>query len=249
MEWDDEGVVLASRPHGEADAVVALLTFDHGRHLGLVKGGRSRRLTPLLQTGNRVRCQWQARLADQLGRFTVEPVRLYTQPLLDDPLALAAVASAGALVEATLAEREPHPEILAGFLALLARLVAKAGGLAAYVRFELLLLQVSGFALNLDACAVTGATDDLAYVSPRTGRAVSRIAAGDLAPRLLALPAFLREDETVGSEPPPEALLDGLRLTGFFLQRHLLDPADRALPAARDRLVDLVGQRRDAVPA
>lgn len=243
MEWADEGIVLTARRHGESDAVVHMLTFEHGRHAGLVKGGAGRTLRPLLQPGNRLELEWRARLADHLGGFRLEPKRLFAGALLDDPLRLAALGSACALVEAGLAERDPHPRLYAALLAWLQRLAGggegRSGGgegwPADYVRFELLLLAELGFAVDLSTCAVTGATTDLAYVSPRTGRAVSREAAGDFADRLLPLPAFLAG----GDEPNRDEVALGLRLAGHFLRRHIFDPTDRPLPAARERLIAL----------
>jgi DNA repair protein RecO (recombination protein O) len=241
MEWHDEGIVLSARPHGETDAILSALTFEHGRHLGLVKGGIGRRARPLLQPGNRLQLAWKARLAEHLGLYALEPLQLLGSRLIDDPLRLAALASATALLELSLAEREPHPRLYAGLLKLLEAMLADPRWLETYIRFELLLLQDLGFALDLETCAVTGAAEDLAYVSPRTGRAVSRAAAGELAPRLLKLPPFLRGDV-------PAMFSDiaaGLKLAGHFLTKHVLAPADRSLPAARERLLALQPERAD----
>ncbi len=240
MEWWDEGVVLAARRHGERDAVLSLFTFEHGRHLGLVKGGAGRRQRPLLQSGNRLACRWRARLSEHLGLWTLEPLRLYAGALLDDPPALAAVGSACGLLEAGLAEREPHPRLYAALIALLDRIAAGAADWPErYVRFELLLLEELGFGLDLSACAITGSREDLAFVSPRSGRAVSRRAAGAWAPRLLPLPAFL-----VAEVPAtPADVLAGLRLSGHFVERHLLAPQGRLQPLARVRLVQLMAAR------
>jgi DNA repair protein RecO (recombination protein O) len=238
MEWRDEGIVLAVQRHGETDAVLHALTFEHGRHAGLVKGGAGRTARPLLQPGNRLELVWRARLAEHLGHFRVEPVRLLAAALLDDPLRLAALASACGLLEQALPERDPHPRLYAAVLTWLERLAGgggDAGWAADYVRLEFLLLAELGFALDFSACAVTGATTGLAYVSPRTGRAVSRDAAGELAPRLLPLPGFL----VGGTQESAEDVAQGLRLAGHFLRRHIFEPADRPLPAARERLVAL----------
>jgi DNA repair protein RecO (recombination protein O) len=235
MEWQDEGVVLSARPHGETDAILSALTFEHGRHVGLVKGGVGRRARPLLQPGNRLELTWKARLTEHLGHYTAEPLQAFGNRLLDDPLRLAALASATALVDEGLAEREPHPRLYAGLLVLLEAMLAEPRWPETYVRFELVLLQELGFALDFERCAVTGHTDDLAFVSPRTGRAVSRGAAGDLAARLVPLPAFLMADV-------PATFADvaaGLRLSGHFLAKHLFAAADRPLPAARERLTAL----------
>lgn len=241
MEWQDEGLVLAVRSHGENDAILSALTFEHGRHLGLVKGGTGRRARPLLQPGNRLQVTWRARLVEHLGNFTAEPMQLFGGRLLDDPLRLAALASATSLLDQALAEREPHPRLYAGLLALLEAMLADPRWLETYMRFELVLLQDLGFALDLERCAVTGVTDDLAFVSPRTGRAVSRAGAGELAPRLLALPAFLLADVPAMFSD----VLAGLRLSGHFLTRQVFDPADRPLPAARERLTTLLRERDD----
>jgi DNA repair protein RecO (recombination protein O) len=241
MEWQDEGLVLAARSHGETDAILTALTFEHGRHLGLVRGGAGCRARPLLQPGNRLQLTWKARLPEHLGNFTPEPVQLAAGRLLDDPLRLAALAAATSLLEAALAEREPHPRLFAGLLKLLDAMLGDPRWLETYVRFELLLLQELGFALALETCAVTDVTDDLAFVSPRTGRAVARAAAGDLAPRLLPLPDFLQRDVPARFS----SILEGLRLAGHFLARQALSPADRPLPAARERLTTLVRERTD----
>jgi DNA repair protein RecO (recombination protein O) len=236
IEWVDEGIVLAARRHGERDAIVQLLTFEHGRHAGLVHGGAGRAAAPLLQAGNRLECVWRARLAEHLGGWRLEPMRLFAGNLLDDAAKLAAVGSATALVEAAMPERDPHPRLYAALLTLLEHMQAGPDWAADYVRFELVLLAETGFALDLAACAVTGATADLAYVSPRTGRAVSRGGAGELAARLLPLPAFLTGAETSDAA----AIADGLRLAGHFLRRQLLDPVDKPLPAPRERLQALL---------
>lgn len=235
MEWQDEALVLVARPHGENDAILSALTFEHGRHVGLVKGGTGRRARPLLQAGNRLQLTWKARLAEHLGHYTLEPMHLFGARLIDDPVRLAGLGSATALLEHALPEREAHPRLYAGLLKLLEGMLADPQWLETYVRFELLLLQDLGFGLSLESCAVTGATDGLAYVSPRTGRAVSAEAAGGLAPRLLPLPPFL-----LGAGPADAAAVaQGLRLAGHFLAKHLLAPADLPLPAARERLLTL----------
>jgi DNA repair protein RecO (recombination protein O) len=237
MEWHDEAFVLSARPHGENDAILSALTLEHGRHAGLVHGGQGRRVKPLLQPGNRLSATWRARLADQLGSYRVEAVQLFAGRLVNDPVRLLALTSACALADEGLAEREPHPRVYAGLLRLLETMVQNEneGWPETYVRFELLLLADLGFALDLSSCALTGGTADLAYVSPRTGRAVGREAAGLHKPRLLPLPAFLVEG---GRASAPGEVADGLRLAGHFLRKHVFAPADRPLPAARERLAD-----------
>lgn len=226
--------MLAARRHGEGDAILILFTFEHGRHAGLVRGGASRRLRPLLQPGNRLACTWRARLAEHLGRYTLEPLRLYAATVLDEPLPLAALGAACGLLELGLGERDPHPTLYAALLALLDRLAQRDPTWPAdYVRFELLLLAEAGFGLDLGRCALTGSDRDLAFVSPRSGRAVSRQAAAPWVGRLLPLPPFLAG---VGGADARQ-IVDGLRLSGHFLRRYILDPADRAMPPARDRLL------------
>lgn len=233
MEWQDDALVLSVRPHGEHDSILVALTLEHGRHAGLVHGGEGRRARPLLQPGNHLSVSWRARLADQLGHYRVEPHQLLGARLVHDPTRLLALAAATALVDESVPEREPHPRLFAGLLRLLQTMVQNENWPETYVRFELLLLADLGFGLDLSACALTGTTADLAFVSPRSGRAVSRGAAGIHEPKLLPLPGFL-----VGGEADAAAVAAGLRLAGHFLRKHVLGPADRPLPAARERLAE-----------
>ncbi len=177
MEWTDQGIVLSARPHGEGGLVVALLTHDHGRHAGFVPGGGSRRSRPTWQAGNLVEVNWRARLADQLGNYSGELRTANAARALDDAAELAGLSAACAVIDAALPEREPHPAMFDGFSAFLS-VLGHPGWPVLYVRLELGLLQELGFGLDLTKCAVTGDTEDLAYVSPKTGRAVSRAAAG-----------------------------------------------------------------------
>jgi DNA repair protein RecO (recombination protein O) len=236
LEWQDEGFVLTRRRHGEAALVVHAFTFQHGRHAGLVQGGGARANAHLWQPGNRLDLHWHARIAEQLGNLKGEPIRLHAADVLDTPLALAGLSSAMALLDQGTAERDPHPGLYAATVRLADALGEDEAWLAHYVRFELVLLAEAGFGLSLDRCAVTGATEDLAYVSPRTGSAVSSEAAGDWTPRLLRLPRFLVDD----SVPDRAAVLDGLRLTGHFLDQRLFEAIDRPIPPARERLLDLL---------
>jgi DNA repair protein RecO (recombination protein O) len=233
MQWQDEGVVLTMRRHGESSAVVSLFTQAHGRHAGLVRGGAGRRARPVFEPGNRVRVTWRARLTEQLGAFSAELQRAVAALLLDEPDRLAALGAACALLEASLPERDPHPLLYSELQTLSDVLIEGKGWPERYVRFELALLAELGFGLDLQACAVTGQASDLAYVSPRSGRAVSRQGAGAYADRLLPLPGFLLGDEPAG----PAQIQAGLRLTGAFLRRHLFDASERAMPAARERLL------------
>ncbi|MDP3197556.1 DNA repair protein RecO [Tabrizicola sp.] len=237
MEWRDEGILLSMRPHGETSAIVEVLTGSHGRHMGVVRGGASRKMAAALQPGTSLTLDWRARLDDHIGSFTVEPVKSRAH-LLADRLALAGLMSVCALLHEALPEREPHPALWRKTLALM-DVLGDTGWTAAYVRWELCLLEELGFGLDLSACAVTGATKGLAYVSPKTGRAVTAKGAGDWADRLIPLPEGLDRDGPLALE----AVLMGLRLTGFFLDRELRPVLhDRPLPEARSRLVDLLGR-------
>lgn len=237
--WDDEAFVLAARAYGETGAIVDLLTLERGRMAALVQGGGSRRIKPLLQVGSRVQAHWQARSEAQLGSVRLEPVGEGPASLFDDPLALAGLAAAAAVTLGALPEREPHPVAFLAFEALRAALVAPEIWPAVYVRFEMGLLQDLGFGLDLSRCAVTGGFEDLVYVSPRTGRAVSQTAGVAYHDRLLALPPFLLSAQT-GLAPGDIAA--GLALTGHFLEQSLFAPLNRPLPPARvwllDRLAD-----------
>jgi DNA repair protein RecO (recombination protein O) len=233
MLWTDEGVVLAIRRHGESAAIASVFTRGHGRHAGLVRGGFGRRARPLYQQGNVLQVTWRARLAEQLGALSGELTDPLAARLMADPERLAGLASACALLETTLPERDPHPRLYDGLRELLGQLAGARPWLEGYVRFELALLAELGFGLDLSRCAVSGASEDLVYVSPRSGRAVSRGAAGVYADRLLPLPPFLLG---LGRSDPAQ-LAAGLRLTGTFLRRHLFDASDRAPPEARDRLL------------
>jgi DNA repair protein RecO (recombination protein O) len=233
MDWTDDGIVLAARRHGETALVLSLLTRAHGRHAGLVRGGAGRRGRALYEPGNRLRATWKARLAEHLGTFTCEPVAAAAAAFLDDPGRLAALTSACALVEAALPEREPHPRAFADLASLIGAL-SGADYAAAYVRWELGLLAELGFGLDLARCAATGADGDLAYVSPKSGRAVSAAAAELYRRRLLPLPRFL----IAPVAPAAAEIADGLRLTGHFLAEHVFAHRTGGAPAARARLVE-----------
>jgi DNA repair protein RecO (recombination protein O) len=237
MDWRDEGILLSTRPHGETSAIIEVLTAAHGRHAGVVRGGASRKMAATLQPGTGLQLDWRARLDDHLGSFTVEP-RKSRAHLLSDRLALAGLLSACALLRVALPEREPHPALWGVTLALFDRF-GDQGWTGAYLRWELRLLEELGFGLDLGSCAVTGATEGLAYVSPKTGRAVTAQGAGDWADRLLPLPVGLQGDGALS----PAAVADGLRLTGFFLDRGLRPVLqDKPLPEARARFLDLIAR-------
>lgn len=238
MEWRDDGSILTVRRHGETSAIVEVLTAAHGRHAGVVRGGTSRKVTPVLQPGNRVAVTWRARLGEHIGSYTVEPLDARAARLMADPLALAALNAVTALLTLSLAERDPQPDIYNRTEALFDMLGQGESWPVAYLRWEMALLDALGFGLDLSACAVTGAADGLAFVSPRTGRAVSRAGAGDWADRLLPLPP-----EMTGQGAARAGVVAGLTTTGHFLTNRAL-PAlgDRPMPAARARLIDLLSR-------
>ena len=242
MEWHDTGFVLAARRHGENAVIVELLTRDHGRHAGRVRGGQSPKLRPVLQPGNEVAAVWRGRLAEHLGTVVCEIVRTHAAGILDDPDRLAALAAAAALVAAALPEREPHPDVFASFARLVEALDSADDWPARYVGWEQDLLAALGFGLDLGRCAVTGATTDLAYVSPRTGRAVSRAAGLPYHDKLLRLPGFLWRSESADRDQ----IALGMSLTEHFLVHHVFVPQGRLLPSARTRLGERM-QRAAAV--
>jgi DNA repair protein RecO (recombination protein O) len=243
VEWRDIGFVLAGRRHGESALVVELLTAEHGRHAGLVRGGQSPRRRALFQPGNLVAAQWRGRLPEHLGHLDCELVRAYAAPLIDDPDRLGGLAAAAALAAAALPEREPHGDVYASFAALIAALDSAADWPQHYVAWEGELLAALGFGLDLGRCAATGVTFDLAYVSPRTGRAVCRDAGAPYHDKLLPLPAFLWCDAPAAAAE----IAAGLDLTGYFLERHLLAPQGRGLPEPRRLFCDRM--RRAAAAA
>ncbi|MBH63279.1 MAG: DNA repair protein RecO [Alphaproteobacteria bacterium] len=250
MNWTDNGIVLSARRHGESSAIVQLLTKSHGRHAGLVRGGTGRKLRGVLQPGNEVVGSWKARLSEHLGTYTIELLRSRGAALLSDPDRLAGLSAACAVAELVLPEREPHPGTYEGMLALLDGIVGGDAWPQMYVRWEAGLLAELGFGLDLDSCAVTGSLHGLAFVSPRSGRAVSEEGASTYRDRLLKLPAFLVANGYGIGDPVPghpdqiyRAISDGLALTGYFLERHVLLDRDRALPPARTRLVERFTRR------
>lgn len=237
MDWRDEGILLSMRPHGESAAIIEVLTAAHGRHAGVVRGGASRKMAATLQPGTSLMLDWRARLDEHLGSFTVEPIRSRAH-LLSDRLALAGLLSACALLRIALPEREPQPGLWPVTLALF-DMLGQGNWTSAYLRWELRLLESLGYGLDLSSCAVTGATEGLVYVSPKSGRAVTAEGAGDWADRLLALPEGL-----AGSGPlDREAVNLGLKLTGHFLDRGLRPVLhDKPLPEARSRFLDLLAR-------
>ena len=235
-EWEAPAIVLATRPHGEGGAVVTVLTEAHGRHAGLAKGGASRAQAALWQPGNLVEARWVARLADQLGSLSGEMVHAAASLALDDPLALSVLTAACAVAEGALPEREAHPGCFHGLVGVIAALArGPEHALPRLVHWEAVLLAELGYGLDLTRCAATGATDNLIYVSPKSGRAVSAEAGAPYADRLLPLPGFLR-DATQPSDV--QEWLAGLRVTGFFLTRDAFGLQHRPLPPAREALQD-----------
>ncbi|WP_395670361.1 DNA repair protein RecO [Phenylobacterium sp.] len=239
MEFEDDAFVLSARAHGESGAIVELLTQHHGRWAAHVAGGGSRRIKPFLQPGAQVVARYRARVSDQLGSASLEPVGEGPAALFDDRIALAGLAAAAAVAAGALPEREPHPGAYLAFEALTQALVHPDIWPAVFVRFEAGLLQDLGFGLDLSKCAATGATDDLVYVSPRTGRAVSRAAGEPYKDRMLTLPPFLLGAQAGLREGDVKA---GLDLTGHFLEAFIFGPLNRPLPPARLWLVDRLSE-------
>lgn len=238
MEWAGEGVVLSTRPYGETSAVAEVFTLEHGRHLGLVKGARGKRLAPVVQIANLVRLEWRARLSEQLGAFAVELLEPYAARALDDPFALAGATSLCALSR-QLPERVPHAALYAALKHVLAHLAEPRIWPALAASWELALLDELGFGLDLERCAATGSRDDLIYVSPKSGQAVCAAAGEPYKNKLLPLPAYLRKRAPGAPVQAPSAcdVADALRLTGFFLEKRVFTPAGGRLPEARLRLI------------
>lgn len=234
MEWRDEGLIIGLRKHGETSVIVELMTCAHGRHLGIVKGGRARRLQPVLQQGNGLNVVWRARLEEHLGLYQIEEARQRAARLMASGAALAGIGLIGDLLR-LLPERDPHASLYA-----MADLIAEnldRDDLARQlmVRFEMEILRELGFGLDISQCAASGARDDLIYVSPKSGRAVSRTAGAPWKDRLLPLPAFLLRDFTALEEIETGQLRDAFRLTGYFLERNVFGPRQVSAPASRAR--------------
>ncbi len=242
MEWSDEAIVLAARRHGETDIILETLTREHGRHLGLVHGGASRRIKSALLAGNALSLTWRGRLSEHLGSFAIELRRERAGVILESRDALTGLNAFAAIAREVLPEREPHATVHEAAEILLDAIASSEflhwGPL--YVRWEIGVLEALGFGLDLSQCAATGQTHDLRYVSPRSGRAVSSEAGEAWRDQLFALPSFLiapREESVAGKE-----IEAGLRLTGYFLFERVLGPHQRQIPAARARLDALAGR-------
>lgn len=246
MEWSDEGIVVSVRPHGETAAIVELFTRTHGRHLGFVHGGRSRKLRPVLQVGNHVDATWKARLSDQIGHLGLELQRGFASTAMQDAAALAGLSSMCSLLR-LLPERDPHPNLYEISLFVLGFIDDNSVWPALMVRWEMALLEELGFVLDLSECASTGVRDDLVYVSPKSGRAVSHGAGQPYADRLLALPAFLVRGREAAVKP--QDIADGFALTGHFLATRVLNPREMELPDARHRLLERLEKARSDLPS
>ncbi|MGL4495108.1 MAG: DNA repair protein RecO [Beijerinckiaceae bacterium] len=243
MEWAAEAIVLGTRRHGESGVILEVMTAERGRHLGLVRGGRSTRMQPVLQPGNSVAVTWRARLEEHLGNFAVEPLALRAAHFLHDGAALNGLLHAGGLLR-LLPERDPHPGLHAALSVIVEHLADAHVAAILLARLELAVLAELGFGLDLSCCAATGARDDLVYVSPKSGRAVSREAGRPYADRLLPLPLFMRTG--VSATPVVNEILDAYRLTGYFLNRDVFEPRGLPMPEPRIRLLDGLSRQRES---
>ncbi len=242
ISWADEAIILASRPFGESSAIVETFTPTHGRHAGVVRGGAGRKMTPVLQPGAQVGVSWKARLNEHLGSFTIEPVRSRTAQAMSDRLALAGLNAVCALLTRVLPEREQHLPLYERTTQLLDLLGQSDVWPLAYLRWEQDLLVELGFGMDLSACAVRGTNENLIYVSPKTGRAVSEQAAGEWADRLLPLPPVLAGK----GDADGKQIVEALGTTGFFIEHRLIASlGDRPMPAARGRLLDAIARQGD----
>jgi DNA repair protein RecO (recombination protein O) len=238
MQWTDEGIVLGVKRHGETSVILELMTQERGRHLGLVRGGAGTRMRGVLQPGNSLRATWRARLDEHLGYYAVEGINLRAAGFLSAAHAVHGVTHLSALCR-LLAEREPHVRIHRVLEDILDKIDDPFSAANLIARFELAFLAELGFGLDLEACAATGTTADLVYVSPRSGRAVSRAAGEEYRDKLLRLPPFLRADDEVPSAPD---LADAFALTGFFLERHAFEPRGLAMSPARARFIAAISR-------
>ena len=238
MEWRDEGVILSVRRHGETSAIAEILNAEHGRVMGLVRGGRSKALRPVLQAGNAVQTVWRARLEEQLGTFALEPLDLRAGAIMEEPFRLAGLATLTALAQ-LLPEREPHPRVYEALRVVLEAIDQDEVWPALLVRWELGLLDELGFGLDLSKCAATGTRENLAYVSPKSGKAVSAGAGHPFRDRLFRLPGFLKE----GGAAPPRDVIDGLRLAAYFLDRHLFEPRGMRFPEQQEWIIRSLAER------
>jgi DNA repair protein RecO (recombination protein O) len=241
MEWRDQGILLRMRRHGEGSAIVDMFTAEHGRHAGVIRGGASRKMAPILQPGAQLDLLWRARLEDHLGSYQAELMRSRAGAALSGRLALAGLNAVTGLLAFCLPDREPHPDLYLRSERLLDLLGQDDIWPLAYLQWEMALLEELGFGLDLSCCAVSGALEELIYISPKSGRAVSRASAGEWADRLLPLPAVMRGEGEAGTAE----ILQGLSTTGFFLE-HRLAPSlgNTPLPEARGRFLDVLTRQK-----
>jgi DNA repair protein RecO (recombination protein O) len=237
MEWVDDAIVLGARPFGEGKLVAEVFARAHGRFGGVVHAGR--KSMPILQSGNLVHCGWKARLAEQLGFYSpLELVEPHATRLLDDPIALAGLSSAMSLIRVATPERQAYPQLYDALIVLIEAMPQNDIWPALYARFELGLLAALGYGLDLSRCAVTGETENLGWVSPRTGRAATVDAGAPHAEVLLKLPPFLTNPE---AELESGDVADAFALAGFFLERRVFDVKGEGMPQARARLIERLG--------
>lgn len=238
MKWSSDGYILSVKSHGETSAIINVLTKEQGRHAGMVRGGRSRRMRPVLQPGNQVTVNWNARLSEHLGVFTAEAIDARAAIFMQERTSLAGLNAISALCMQALPEREPHAKLYDVYEILLAQLHDVDIWPALYVRFEMALLQALGYGLDLSTCAATGVTENLTHVSPRSGRAVCEGAAQPYLDKLLVLPPFLKGENTVGEGD----VAAGLALTGAFLTTRVFYTHNRDMPEARSRMVEVLAK-------
>ncbi len=242
VNWSDTGIVLSTKKYGEGSVIISLMTPEHGRHAGLVRGGGGKRARGTYEAGNCVSATWSARIEDQLGNYRCELLKPFAAFYLDDVLRLAGLSSACSVVERALPERETYPQIYESLFKFLSNLESK-DWLEEYVRWEISILAALGFGLNLTSCASTGQKDDLLYVSPKSGQAVSRTAGEPYKDKLLALPNFLQKGSENSRQINYGSIFDGLYLTSYFLNQHIFVHNKNGPPPARIRLVDRINQK------
>ncbi len=242
MDWQDEGIIVGVRRHGETSAIVELLTREHGRHVGLVRGGRSKRMQPLLQMGNEVVTEWRARIEDHLGEYRLEAKTMRAAHIINQSSALFALGHMCGLIR-LLPEREPHHGLFDVMQIVLDKLSDSQLAAPLVIRFEQHILTELGFGLDLTECALTGARDDLAFVSPKTGRAVTRAAAAPWLDKVLPLPAFLIQNDQPFLMPDQQSIMDGFALTGHFLERHVYGPRGQEEPETRRSFIAAILKR------
>lgn len=234
MEWVDEGIILGVRKHGETSAIVEVMTRHHGRHLGLVRGGRSRRMQPVLQIGNSIDIVWRARLDEHLGSFQVEPVRLRAAQLMENAIGVNGIQALAAILR-LLPERDPHENLYEILEVIIDNLEAPADAGELFVRFELTVLNELGFGLDLEACAATGVKTDLLYISPKSGRAVSAQAGEPWKDKLFLYPEFLHSGKRMAATGA--SLTAAFAMTNFFFDRHIYTPRGIECPNSREGFI------------